>query len=65
VSFFLVYDLPVQQRGPCVQILNRMLENKQLKHTIGATFALKDTVEAHLTVESGKTIGNVVIDIEH
>ena len=65
ISFFLVYDLPVQQREPCVHILNRMLENKQLKHTIGATFSLQQTAEAHLTVEAGQTIGNVVIDLEH
>ena len=65
MSFFLVYDLPVQQRQPCVQILNRMLENNQLKHTIGATFSLQQTAEAHLTVEAGQTIGNVLIEVDH
>jgi NADPH:quinone reductase-like Zn-dependent oxidoreductase len=65
MSFFLVYDLPVQQREPCVQILNRMLENKQLKHTIGATFSLQQTAEAHQTVEAGQTIGNVLIEVDH
>jgi NADPH:quinone reductase-like Zn-dependent oxidoreductase len=42
-----------------------MLANKQLKHTIGATFSLQQNTEAHQTVEAGQTIGNVVIDIEH
>ena len=65
MSFFLVYDLPVQQREPCVQILNRMLENKQLKHTIGATFSLQETAQAHLTVEAGQTIGNVLVEVDH
>jgi NADPH2:quinone reductase len=65
MSFFLVYDLPAQQREPCVHILNRMLANKQLKHTIGTTFSLQQNAEAHQTVEAGQTIGNVVIDIEH
>lgn len=65
MSFFLVYDLPVQQREPCVHILSRMLENKQLKHTIGATFSLQQTAEAHLAVEAGQTIGNVVIEVDH
>ncbi len=65
MSFFLVYDLPIQQRQPSLHILNRMLENKQLKHTIGATFSLQQTAEAHLTVEAGQTIGNVVIEVNH
>jgi NADPH2:quinone reductase len=65
MSFFLVYDMPVQQRETCVLILNRMLENKQLRHTIGATFSLQQTAEAHQTVEAGQTIGNVVISVDH
>ena len=40
-------------------------KNKQLKHTIGATFSLQQTAQAHLTVEAGQTIGNVLIEVDH
>jgi NADPH2:quinone reductase len=65
MSFFLVYDLPEDQREPCVYILNAMLKSKQLIHSIGAEFSLDQVVQAHQTVEAGKTIGNVVINIAH
>jgi NADPH2:quinone reductase len=65
LSFFLVYDIPADQREPCVYILNAMLTNQQLKHSIGAEFTLDQVVQAHETVEAGKTIGNVVINIAH
>ena len=65
MSFFLVYDLPEDQREPCVYILNAMLKSKQLIHSIGAEFSLDQVVQAHETVEAGKTIGNVVINIAH
>jgi hypothetical protein len=35
-----------------------MLAYKQLEHTIGATFSLQQTAEAHLAVKAGQTIGN-------
>ena len=65
LSFFVVYDIPEDQREPCVFILNSMLKNKQLTHSIGAEFSLDQVVQAHETVEAGKTIGNLVINIAH
>ena len=65
LSFFLVYDLPQEQRAPSVYTLNAMLKNKHLIHSIGAEFSLDQVVQAHETVEAGKTIGNVVINIAH
>jgi len=60
-----VYDLPQEQRAPSVYTLNAMLKNKHLIHSIGAEFSLDQVVQAHETVEAGKTIGNVVINIAH
>lgn len=65
LSFFVVYDIPEDQREPCVFILNSMLKNKQLTHSIGAELSLDQVVQAHETVEAGKTIGNLVINIAH
>jgi NADPH:quinone reductase-like Zn-dependent oxidoreductase len=42
-----------------------MLAYKQLEHTIGATFSLQQTAEAHLAVKAGQTIGNVVVKFDH
>jgi hypothetical protein len=42
-----------------------MLQRRQLVHAIGAEFSLDECVQAHETVEAGKTIGNVVIHLEH
>jgi hypothetical protein len=35
-----------------------------LKNAIGARFDLRDTAQAHVAVESGSVIGNVVITVE-
>jgi hypothetical protein len=36
-----------------------------LPYAIGDAFSLEYVVQEHETVEAGKTIGNVVIDIAH
>ena len=54
-----------EQRMACLNELNTMLEQNALTHAIGAAFSLEHVVQAHETVEAGKTIGNVVIDIPH
>lgn len=65
LSFFLVYELTHEQRMACLNELNTMLEQNALTHAIGAAFSLEHVIQAHETVEAGKTIGNVVIDITH
>jgi NADPH2:quinone reductase len=40
-----------------------MLAQNQLQHSIGQRFALDQVAQAHLSVESGQTVGNVVIDV--
>ncbi|MFM7801900.1 MAG: zinc-binding dehydrogenase, partial [Limnohabitans sp.] len=65
LRFFLIYELNQEQRMACLNELNTMLQQNELTHAIGATFSLEQVVQAHETVEAGKTIGNVVIDIAH
>lgn len=63
VKFFLVYDLSPADRVAAIARLSRLLEQGALQHSIGPRFALSQTVQAHLAVEAGQAIGNVVIDI--
>jgi NADPH2:quinone reductase len=63
LKFIIVYDLQPQDRQASIQELNKMLEEGSLKHTVGARFPLRDIVAAHEAVESGKVIGNVVVDV--
>lgn len=65
LKFFLVYDLTPADRQACLAQLTDMLQQKQFLHSIGAVFALTEIVKAHETVETGQTIGNVVLDIAH
>jgi len=62
LSFFLVYELTPQDRQARVSELTDMLKQNQLSHTIAAEFSLSQVVQAHEAVESGKLIGNVVIN---
>jgi NADPH2:quinone reductase len=62
LSFFLVYELTPQDRQARVNELTDMLKQNQLSHTIAAEFSLSQVVQAHEAVESGKLIGNVVIN---
>lgn len=63
VKFFLVYDLSPADRLAALERLTGLLERGALQHSIGPRFALAQTVQAHLAVEAGQAIGNVVIDV--
>lgn len=63
VKFFLVYDLTPADRQRAVTRLSGLLAAQSLQHSIGARFALDQVAQAHVTVEAGQTVGNVVIDL--
>ena len=63
LKFFLVYDLTEEARAFGLQRFDALLHANSLKHTIGATFPLKDLVKAHQMVEKGQVLGNVVVQI--
>ena len=60
--FYLVYTLPPAVRTALNADLTAMLAAGQLSHAIAAHYPLADSVAAHESVESGKAIGNVIID---
>ncbi|GLS34327.1 NADPH2:quinone reductase [Mesorhizobium albiziae] len=63
LQFFVVYELQAEERARAIADLHGMLEQGTLVHTIGARFSLEETAAAHETVEAGRVIGNVVIDL--
>ena len=63
VKFMLVYELTADARTRAIDDITRMMEAGRLTHNVAATFPLADIVKAHETVEQGKAIGNVVMEI--
>ncbi len=63
LRFFLVYDLQAEDFARGIAAINTMAGGGRLDHTIGARFPLERIVEAHEAVEAGRTLGNVVIDL--
>lgn len=63
LQFFLVYELRSAEREAAVTDLHALLDARSLTHAIGARFPLEDIAQAHETVEAGRAIGNVVVDL--
>lgn len=63
LQFFLVYELSGDERVAAIEDIGSMLGSGTLAHTIGARFSLDDIASAHETVEAGRILGNVVIDL--
>ena len=64
VHMLLVYALSEAQRKRACDLINKALAADALRHQIGARFALIETAQAHLAVESGGVIGNVVVRMD-
>ena len=63
LKFMLVYELTRDERARAITDIARMLEGGRLRHNLARTFPLADIVAAHQTVEQGRAIGNVVVEI--
>jgi len=63
LRFFIVYNLEPAERAQAVDRLTALLEEGQLIHNIAARLPLARIAEAHELVESGKAVGNVVLEI--
>ncbi len=64
VHMLLVYLLTTAQRERACGLINEALAAGILKNHIGARFALADIAQAHVAVESGSVIGNVVVTVD-
>jgi NADPH2:quinone reductase len=63
LKFVYVYELNAAERSAALNGIARALEAGALTTLIGKTFPLADIVAAHEAVESGKILGNVVVNI--
>jgi NADPH:quinone reductase len=62
-QFFIVYKLSPADRATAVEELSALLDRDRLQHNIAARLPLTRIAEAHELVESGRAVGNVVVDI--
>lgn len=63
MRFFIVYNLNAADRAAALSRLTAWLEQGSLRHGIASRFPLDSIAEAHEEVESGRAIGNVIVDI--
>ena len=64
LKFIYVYELNAAERSVALDAITRALEAGSLTTLIGKKFPLADIVAAHEAVESGKILGNVVVNID-
>jgi NADPH2:quinone reductase len=64
LRFFSVYELPEPARRGAIGDLTAMMRAGRLRHTIAARFPLREIAAAHEAVESGRMVGNVLVDID-
>jgi len=63
LHLLLVYALGDKQRQSACRLISDALKSGILINHIGARFALDETAQAHVAVESGSVIGNVVVTV--
>ncbi len=63
LRFFIVYNLAPSDRAQALLQLSEWLEHQRLKHNIAAHLPLSAVAQAHELVETGATLGNVVVDV--
>ena len=59
----LIYEAQQSSRDHAARDINAMLQEGHLKHQVAARFPLDRIVEAHEAMESGKTIGKLLVDV--
>ena len=64
VQFFIIYNLPPEDRARAIAGVTDLLERDVLHHRIAERLPLAEIATAHERVESGAAVGNVVIDLE-
>ncbi len=64
IRFVDVYSMPRQAHEQAVEATARGLREGWLKSTIASRFSLDNIVDAHEALESGKSVGKVVINID-
>jgi len=63
VQFFIVYNLTQADRDRATQALTGWLQDGALQHAIALRVPLDRIAEAHAEVESGRLVGNAIVDL--
>jgi NADPH2:quinone reductase len=63
LRMILIYQAPQSAREAAARDINALLASNSLKHRVAARFPLEQIAQAHEAVESGKSIGKVLVDI--
>jgi NADPH2:quinone reductase len=64
LRFFIVYHLRPADRARAEELLADFLQRGLLQHNIAERIPLREIVRAHELVESGRAIGNVVVQVD-
>ena len=64
LKFFMVYHLDDADRARATGALQRLLARDELQHRVALRLPLSKIVEAHEAVELGRTLGNIVLQVE-
>ena len=63
LKMYLIYIVPSEARMKIIEGLTKALSENALVHQIAKSFDLTETIQAHKTVETGKLIGNTIINL--
>lgn len=63
VRFVLVYVMPVEAKEAAVGAITHLLEEGMLTHHIYREYAMTEAADAHEAIETGTSLGNVVVRI--
>lgn len=63
VRFILVYEMPPSEIDRAISEISQLLANGRLLHNIALTVPLGEIVRAHQTLETGMTVGKIVVTI--
>jgi len=63
VDFVLVYSLPAERRRQALVDIGTVLAANTLVHRVARRYPLARIIDAHVEQESGRSVGNIVIEI--
>jgi NADPH:quinone reductase len=63
LKFFMIYDIPAQDRTAALAELDALLRAGRLRHTVALRIPLARIAEAHEVLERGEVMGHVLLDI--
>lgn len=63
IRTLLIYEVPQSVRDAAARDIVSLLQAGKLKHQISARFKLEETALAHEAMESGTTLGKILVDV--